>query len=89
MLEILPFGSSKGEGVQRFFDHYNIAVENTMAFGDGENDIEMLQLVRMGIAVENARPKLKNVANALTLSNNHDGVAHVLDMISVSSCADK
>ena len=80
MLEILPLGSSKGEGVQKFFDHYNIPNDKTMAFGDGENDIEMLQLVRMGVAVANARPQLKKVANALTYSNNDDGVAFVLDM---------
>lgn len=81
MLEILPFGASKGEGVLKLLEHYNLDHKNTVAFGDGENDVEMLELVGLGIAVHNARDKLKAVAKALTLSNNDDGVAHVLEMI--------
>jgi hydroxymethylpyrimidine pyrophosphatase-like HAD family hydrolase len=81
MLEILPYGASKGEGVKKLLEHYSLDRNHTIAFGDGENDVEMLQLVGLGVAVDNAREKLKRVATALTLSNNDDGVAHVLDMI--------
>ncbi len=81
MLEILPFGASKGAGVRKLLEHYDLPVNRTVAFGDGENDLEMLQLVRLGVAVQNARPLLKAVAHATTHSNNDDGVAHVLDMI--------
>lgn len=81
MIEILPYGASKGEGVRKLLEHYSLDKNRTIAFGDGENDVEMLQLVGLGVAVDNARDKLKRVAHALTLSNNDDGVAHVLDMI--------
>eukprot|EP01034_Spumella_vulgaris_P038641 gene38641-47725_t len=72
MMEILPFGASKGEGVQKLLEHYSFDRNRTIAFGDGENDMEMLQLVGLGVAVDNARDKLKRVAQALTLSNNDD-----------------
>ena len=81
MLEVLPFGASKGEGVRRLLDHYNIALDETVAFGDGENDIEMLELVGLGIAVDNAKAALKDVAQLITLSNNDDGVGSVLELI--------
>ena len=81
MLEVLPPGSSKGEGVQVLLDHLNTSPDSVVAFGDGENDLEMLSLVRLGIAVGNAKPVLKNVADALTASNDEDGVARVLNML--------
>ena len=81
MLEVLPPGASKGEGVQVLLDHLHTSPDNVVAFGDGENDLEMLSLVRLGIAVGNAKPVLKGVADALTASNDEDGVAHVLNML--------
>lgn len=81
MLEILPYGASKGDGVRRLLEHYNIPLENSIAFGDGENDIEMLSLVKVGIAVANARPALKAVSSAISFSNDEEGVAHVLDLL--------
>lgn len=81
MLEILPFGASKGEGVRILLDHLSVAPEHCMAFGDGENDIEMLKYVGLGIAMENGRPELKKIADALTLANDQDGVAYVINML--------
>lgn len=81
MLEVLPYGASKGEGVRKLLEHYNISLDETVAFGDGENDVEMLELVRMGIAVDNAKSTLKDVAQLITLSNNDDGVGSILELI--------
>lgn len=81
MLEILPPGSSKGEGVTVLLDHIKTNAANVIAFGDGENDIEMLSMVNLGIAVDNAKPMLKDVAKAFTLSNDEDGVAYALNML--------
>jgi Cof subfamily protein (haloacid dehalogenase superfamily) len=41
MLEILPLGGCKGDGVKRFLDHIGVKPEDTIAFGDGENDVEV------------------------------------------------
>lgn len=81
MLEVLPLGSSKGEGVSVLLEHIGVLPENVMAFGDGENDVEMFSLVQIGVAVENAKTVLKNVAQALTKSNDDDGVAEVLELL--------
>lgn len=81
MLEILPFGSSKGKGVRKLLDHLNVPAEAVVALGDGENDIEMLELVGLGVAVANARPALLEVADATTHSNDESGVAAVLEAI--------
>jgi Cof subfamily protein (haloacid dehalogenase superfamily) len=81
MLEILPFGASKGHGVQNLLLHFGIQPTNCMAFGDGENDIEMINLVQYGIAMSNAREKLLSQAFRQTLSNDEDGVAFVLESL--------
>lgn len=81
MMEIIPHGASKGEGVRILLDHYNMSMDSAVAFGDGENDVEMLRMVRLGIAMGNAAPVLKSVADAVTATNNDNGVAAVLDMI--------
>ena len=52
-----------------------------VAFGDSINDIEMLKVAGLGIAVENAREELKAVADFVTLSNDDDGVAMVIEKI--------
>lgn len=44
-------------------DHLNIAIENTVAFGDGENDKEFLAAAGVGCAMKNARPAAKSAAN--------------------------
>lgn len=78
MLEVLPYGASKGNGVKKLLEHCQINPEECIAFGDGENDIEMLQLVKYGIAMENARDELKEASDAVTWSNSQHGVAYAL-----------
>ena len=81
MLEILPIGASKGDGVRRFLEHARIDPSQVLAFGDGENDIEMLKLVKVGVAMGNAKEIVKESADLVTLSNNEGGVGHVLDIL--------
>eukprot|EP01035_Chromulina_nebulosa_P017869 gene17869-23485_t len=75
LLELLPKGFSKGYGVNILLNHLKIPSEKVLAFGDGENDIEMLSLVKYGVAMENASPKLKDVAPYLTTLSEEHGVA--------------
>lgn len=81
MLEILPHGASKGDGVLRLLSHYGLSPDECLAFGDGENDIEMFQAVQYGVAVANAQPALMKHAHCTTLANHADGVAHTLEQI--------
>lgn len=78
MLEVLPVGASKGAGVQWLLNHLGISPSGLLALGDGENDIEMLQLAAVGVAMGNAGPKVKAVADAVTASNDDDGVAKAI-----------
>lgn len=78
MVEVLPPGASKGNGVQFVLDQVlNVDPAAVMALGDGENDVEMLQLVGWGVAVANAGNKAKQAANAVLEVSNDQGAVGV------------
>nr|XP_043636267.1 endoribonuclease YBEY, chloroplastic [Erigeron canadensis] len=78
MLEIVPAGSSKGSGVRMLLDHFGVTANEVMAIGDGENDIEMIELASLGIALSNGSEKTKAVADVIGASNDEDGVADAI-----------
>jgi Cof subfamily protein (haloacid dehalogenase superfamily) len=79
MLEILPPGASKGAALKMLLKDMKIPAAQVLAIGDGENDIEMIQLAGTGVAVGNAHQKLKDVANHMVASNDEDGVAEAVE----------
>lgn len=78
MLEILPPGTSKGKGVQKLLEMVGVSPEHVLAMGDAENDIEMLQLAGVAVAMGQAKPAVKAVADYITASNDEDGVAQAV-----------
>lgn len=78
MLEIVPLGTCKGNGVKVLLDHLGVTANEIMAIGDGENDVEMLELASLGIALSNGSEKTKAVANVIGLSNDEDGAADAI-----------
>lgn len=68
-------GFSKGTACQFLYQYLGINKENTYAFGDGENDIEMLQLVGHGIAMKNASERIQEIADEVTDSVDDEGIA--------------
>lgn len=64
--EISSRGINKAFGMQKYLEHAGIARENTIAFGDGTNDIEMLKYAHIGVAMGNAVETLKKQANYVT-----------------------
>ncbi|MBA0777730.1 hypothetical protein Gotri_005711 [Gossypium trilobum] len=78
MLEIVPFGTSKGSGVKLLLDHLGVSSKEIMAIGDGENDMEMLELASLGVALSNGSDKTKAVADVIGVSNDEDGVADAI-----------
>nr|GMD92157.1 endoribonuclease YBEY, chloroplastic isoform X2 [Ipomoea batatas] len=78
MLEIVPSGTSKGKGVQMLLDHLGVSPNEIMAIGDGENDMEMLELASLGVALSNGSEKAKAVANVIGSSNDEDGAADAI-----------
>lgn len=77
-LEILPARTSKAAGLRRLLDALDIAPRRVMAVGDGENDIEMMRMVGLPVAMGNATPLLKKHVAFVTASNSEDGVAKAI-----------
>ena len=76
-IEIANKKISKLTGIKTLLNHTypTFQLENCIAFGDNYNDIEMLEAVKMGVAVENAKEEVLKIANVVTASNHNDGVA--------------
>lgn len=67
--------NTKATGILKVIEYLNLPIENTYAFGDGKNDIEMLSVVGCGIAMGNASDEVKRYADEITDSVHNDGVA--------------
>ena len=79
-LEYCPCQVTKGCGVEYLRKFLNIPRENTIAVGDHQNDIAMLENAYLGIAMKNATPCVKKIADYITAADNeHDGVAEVIN----------
>lgn len=77
-LEISETGADKGNALKYFCRHIKIDISETIAFGDGANDIPLLEAAGIGVAMENAEPRLKEYADMIAKSNNENGVCEVL-----------
>lgn len=77
--EILPKGFSKAVGIRRICHYLGMNRENTYAFGDSANDIDMLQYVQYGIAMGNASENVKQAADFVTESMYEDGIQKGLE----------
>lgn len=69
---------SKSLAIHKVLQHFGIDKSEAIAFGDGENDIDMLQLVGLGIAMGNANENLKKVADYTTKKSSEDGIEFAL-----------
>ena len=78
-LEILPKGIDKAQSLSQLLKVLGIEREEMIACGDGYNDISMIQYAGLGVAMENAVLPVRKAADYVTLSNNDDGVAHVVE----------
>lgn len=79
VVELGVKGVQKATGVEVLADHYHVARKNIVAFGDEHNDAAMLDYAGWGVAMQNATPTIKGIANDVTpLDNDHDGLATYL-----------
>ena len=74
--DVIPATSGKGTGIRKILEYYGIDRKNAMAFGDGNNDVEMFREVGMGVAMGNASDALKAVAWDICGDVNDDGIYH-------------
>lgn len=77
-LELMPQNIDKAQSLQRLLDHLSLTKEEMIACGDGYNDLTMVEFAGLGVAMANAQDAVKNVSNYITLSNDEDGIAHVV-----------
>ena len=78
-IEIVPKGIDKAASIKVLIDKLNIPHENTIACGDGFNDLSMIKYAAVGVAMENAVDAVKENADYITASNNDDGIAKVVE----------
>ena len=72
---------SKATGIQKILDYYHLNQDDTYAFGDGENDLEMIEFCRVGVAMGNACDLLKAKANIICKSVVDDGLEDILKIL--------
>lgn len=77
--EIMPKDVSKGHALLEIAEYLGIDQENIIAFGDQDNDMSMIQMAGVGVAMGNAIDSLKAAADYVTLTNNEDGIAAYLE----------
>ena len=78
-IDILQDGIHKAWGLEELLKRWNLKPEQIMAFGDSENDIEMLELAGISYAMENAEDRVKEIATEVAPANSQAGVYQVLE----------
>ena len=80
-LEVNDAKATKGQALKRLADYLNIPMEAVMAFGDGGNDLSMIQAAGTGVAMANGLETVKAAADYITLDNDQDGVAYAIEKL--------
>jgi Cof subfamily protein (haloacid dehalogenase superfamily) len=86
-LEIMPQNVDKAYALSQLAAHLGLTREQIVACGDGFNDRSMVEYAGLGVAMANAQPSVKEVADYITLSNDEDGVAQVVETFFLKSGA--
>jgi Cof subfamily protein (haloacid dehalogenase superfamily) len=79
LVQILAAQADKAEALRHLVAQWGCTLAEVVAFGDDVNDVDMVRDSGLGVAVANAVPEVLAVANRITLSNDEDGVALVID----------
>lgn len=78
-LEAMAKNVDKAASLERLLNYLDMTRDEMVACGDGFNDLSMIEYAGMGVAMENAQPEVKEVADYITLSNDRDGIVHVIE----------
>lgn len=80
-LEVNAEDATKGNGLMWLADYLGVDRAATMSFGDGENDVSMIKMAGVGVAMGNALDMVKACADHVTLTNDEDGVAEAIETL--------
>jgi Cof subfamily protein (haloacid dehalogenase superfamily) len=83
-LEFMHKEGTKGQALRFLAGHFGCSMEEVIAIGDSWNDHDMLEAAGLGVAMANAVDSLKQIADYVTLSNNEEGVRHVIEKFILS-----
>ena len=75
-VDVIPANSGKGIAIARVLAHFGLEASQAMAFGDSQNDLEMLRAVGVGVAMGNASPEAKAAADVICGAVSQDGIYH-------------
>lgn len=78
-IDVVPYGVNKAKGLKYFLRYFNVKPSELIAFGDGLNDKEMLELAGYSYAMANGNPEIIKLAKYTAPSNNDSGVLQVLE----------
>lgn len=81
--DVVPKGGNKSVGIEKLLESFGISPQETMAFGDGGNDIGMLKYVGIGVAMGNAENEVKEAADYTTDAVDEDGIYNALKYFGV------
>lgn len=81
IMDVMKEYVNKGEAIKKLCKYLNLNTQEAIIFGDGLNDIEMFELDAYKVAMKNAKDKIKEMADFVTISNNEAGVAYKLNKI--------
>lgn len=81
VLEVMAPGVNKGEAIKKLASYLDIPLSKVIAIGDNYNDIEMIKMAGLGVAMGNAPQEVKDVATYITTDNNHDGIARFISTL--------
>ena len=77
-LDIIAGGGGKMVGIKRYLDHVGIKPEEIIAFGDAENDLDMIRFAGIGVAMGNGKEEVKAAADFVTADIDDDGIEKAL-----------
>ena len=78
-IEIMPKNVDKATSLDRMLQTVQLTRENTICVGDGFNDMTMIEYAGVGVAMANAQPEVKSIADFITKSNDEDGIVTVIE----------
>ena len=81
-IEVMAQGIDKAASLQMLIEQLGIKQEEVISFGDGYNDLSLIEFAGMGVAMANAVDEVKQRANYITLSNDEEGIYECLKMLS-------
>lgn len=79
IIEVIACNINKAEGLKRVAQSLNVPRERIIAFGDEDNDLEMLTYANVGVAMGNAHKDVKAIADEVTLTNENNGIGKYLE----------